>query len=186
MNLATLIVEGDEPALSKLRKALSLQTATSWKKGDVRRNGKNHSSAGFSATIADVRSPGELTRAVQTFLEQCKERGVLFTKSGVSAELSLGFTVGDSQQFVAGVQLSLVTRSRTTSARLVVRRSTTTWKSCQTWSQSRLVRSRTRRSRHPKCLCTRSANTHGSPCLQTLSMGGKRPPPWTTIEQWRA
>ena len=106
MNLATLIVEGDESALSKLRKALSLQTATSWKKGDVRRNGKNHSSAGFSATIADVRSPGELTRAVQTFLEQCKERGVSFTKSGVSAELSLGFTVGDSQQFVAGVQLS--------------------------------------------------------------------------------
>jgi len=107
MNLATLIVEGDEPALSKLRKALSLQTATSWKKGDVRRNGKNHSSAGFSATIADVRSPGELTRAVQTFLEQCKERGVSFTKSGVSAELSLGFTVGDSQQFVAGVQSDL-------------------------------------------------------------------------------
>src|SRR3989442_12987900 len=98
MNLATLIVEGDESALSKLRNALSLQTATSWKKGDLRRNGKNHSSAGFSATIADVSSPGELTRAVQTFLEQCKELGVSSTKSGVSAALSLRITVGASHE----------------------------------------------------------------------------------------
>ena len=106
MNLATLIVEGDEPALSKLRKALSLQIATSWKKVDVRRNGKSYTSPGFSATIADVANPVELTRAIRTFLKQCKEREVSFAKSGVSAELSLGFAVGDSQQFVASVQLS--------------------------------------------------------------------------------
>jgi len=106
MNLAILIVEGDELALSNLRKALPLKIASSWKKGDVRRNGKSHTSPGFSATIADVANPGELIRAILTFLKQCKERGVSFTKTGVSAELSLGVTVGDSQQFVAGVELS--------------------------------------------------------------------------------
>lgn len=106
MNLATLIVEGEEPALGNLRKALPLQIDASWKRGDVRRNGKIHTSPGFSATIADAANPRDLTHAIQTFLKQCKERGVSFAKRGVSAELSLGVTVGDSQQFVAGVELS--------------------------------------------------------------------------------
>ena len=85
---------------------MPLQITTSWKKGDALRNGKTHTSPGFSATIADVANPRELTREIQTFLKQCKERGVSFSRSGVSAELSLGVTVGDSQQFVAGVELS--------------------------------------------------------------------------------
>jgi hypothetical protein len=106
MNLATLIVEGEQSALGDLRKALPLQIAASWEKGDIRRNGKPHASPGFSATIADAANPRELAHAVQTFLKQCKERGVSFPKSGVSAELSLGVTVGDSQQFVAGVEFS--------------------------------------------------------------------------------
>ena len=106
MNLATLIVEGDEVALGMIRKTLSLRTDTSWKKGDVGRNGKRHASSGFNATIADVANPVELALAIRGFLKQCKECGVVFSHAGVSAELSLGFTVGDSQQFVASVELS--------------------------------------------------------------------------------
>lgn len=106
MNLATLRIEGEEPALEALAKALPLVHDSRWKKGDSRRNGTVHSCSGFVATVADAENPGQLVILVRAFLEECKKRGVVFSRFALSAELSLGFTVGDSVQFVAGVEFS--------------------------------------------------------------------------------
>jgi hypothetical protein len=104
MNLATLSVEGEDSALATIAEQLPLKHEQQWKKGDPRRNGKVHSSSGFQITVADAKNPGELTKCIHAFLAQCKESGIVFPEKSLVAELSVGFTVGDSEQFVAGVE----------------------------------------------------------------------------------
>ena len=106
MNLATLRVEGADDSLESLKSAISLSIDTEWKKGDKRRNGVSHELSGFSATVADAKNPSELIRIVRAFLAQWKERSIVISSRGLEAELSLGITVGDSEQFVASIELS--------------------------------------------------------------------------------
>ncbi len=106
MNLATLRVEGTEEALASLRGTLRLEADATWKKGEPKRRGGHHSSAGFNATIADASNPDEMIVAIRNFSAMCKEQGVSFVRPSLSAELSVGVTVGDSDQFVASVALS--------------------------------------------------------------------------------
>ena len=44
--------------------------------------------------------------AIREFIAECKARHFVFSGSGLSAELSLDVTVGDSEQFVAFVDFS--------------------------------------------------------------------------------
>lgn len=106
MNLATLRVEGTEEALASLRDTLCLEADATWKKGEPKRRGGHHSSAGFNATIADASTPGEMIVAIRKFFAKCQEQGVGFVSPSLSAELSVGVTVGDSDQFVASVNFS--------------------------------------------------------------------------------
>lgn len=106
MNLATLRVEGSDSALEALKNVFSLVRVTQWSKGDSRRNGSVFTTSGFNATVADTENPKELTRIICSFLMQCKEKGVVFPNLNLVAELAIGFTVGDSKQFVAGVEFS--------------------------------------------------------------------------------
>jgi len=106
MNLATLRVEGTDSALESLKKALCLECDTQWKKGDKRRNGRAHTLSGFNATVANARNPGELEGLIRSFLAQCKNNNIVFPSLDLSAELAVGFTVGDSEQFVAGVEFA--------------------------------------------------------------------------------
>lgn len=106
MNLATLRVEGTDSSLEVLKKALPLVCDAQWSKGDSRCNGSVHTSSGFNATVADAGNPRELSRLIRAFLVQCKEKGIVFPSLNLVAELAVGFTVGDSEQFVAGVEFS--------------------------------------------------------------------------------
>ena len=106
MNLATLRVEGTDSALESLKTVLSLECDTQWKMGDKRRNGRVHTLSGFNATVADAKNPGELTELIRSFLVQCKDNKIVFPNLDLSAELAISFTVGDSEQFVAGVEFS--------------------------------------------------------------------------------
>jgi len=106
MNLATLRVEGTDGALNILKEALSLECDTQWSKGDKRRNGSVHALSGFNATVADATNPRELVSLIRVFLARCKEKGIVFPSLNIEAELAVGFSVGDSEQFVAGVEFS--------------------------------------------------------------------------------
>ena len=105
MNIATLRIEAEEPTLSALRAALPSPADKHWRKGERGRNGSVHALSGFNATIAEAPNPGALVSGIRNFLTQCKERNLDF-RGARAAELSIGFTVGDSQQFVASLDLS--------------------------------------------------------------------------------
>lgn len=105
MNLATLRVEGEEASLAALAKRLGLDIDASWKKGEARRRGGEHESSGFNATVADAENPKEMVRSIGEFLKKCETSKVSFVSEGLSAELAIGVTVGDSEQFVAFVDL---------------------------------------------------------------------------------
>jgi hypothetical protein len=106
VNLATLRVEGNDTLLDILARKLSVTEHWRWKKGDPRRNGRTHSMSGFSVTVADAANPGELVRCIRTFLEKCKTIDASFAQDGLMAELSVGFTVGDSEQFIDTVEFA--------------------------------------------------------------------------------
>jgi len=105
MNIATLRVEGEEPALSALTATLPGRADTQWLKGERGRNGVVYALSGFNVTVAEAPNPRVLVSELRKFLAQCRDRKLDFRK-GLTAELSIGFTVGDSQQFVASVDFS--------------------------------------------------------------------------------
>ncbi|MCA3106742.1 MAG: hypothetical protein ACK5V0_00670 [Alphaproteobacteria bacterium] len=106
MNLATLRVDGTDQAIQAMCNLLGLEPDQTWKKGDPRRRGGFFSSSGLSATIADAKNPGEMVVAIREFVAQCKARDFAFSGSNLSAELAIGVTVGDTEQFVAFVDFS--------------------------------------------------------------------------------
>ena len=106
MNLATLRIEGTDPAIQAVCNLLGLEPDHTWKKGDPMRRGGFFSSSGLSATIADTTNPGEMVVAIREFIAQCKARDIVFSGSNPSAEIAIGVTVGDTEQFVAFVDFS--------------------------------------------------------------------------------
>ena len=105
MNLAILIVEGTDGALQAASRSLGREVST-WKKGAPKRRGGFHSISGLSATIADSQNPGEMVKAILEFVAECEAKSLVFAGLGLSAELSIGVTVGDSEQFVACMEFS--------------------------------------------------------------------------------
>ena len=106
MNLTTLRAEGNVNALESVKSKLCLACDAQWHKGDIRRNGVAHEFSGFSATIADTETPKELIIFIGNFLDQCKENNIKFQNLNLSAILAVGFTAGDSAQFVACLEFS--------------------------------------------------------------------------------
>jgi hypothetical protein len=105
MNLVTLNVNGSDDALLSLQQSLPIALDNAWRKGDRRRSGALWETSGFSATIADGANPRELEERLGAFIAECVFRGIIFGEPGVEAQLSIGVTVGDSQQFVASIDL---------------------------------------------------------------------------------
>lgn len=106
MNLAMLRIEGTDEALQTVRNTLGLVPDSMWKQGEPKRRGGFFSSSGLSATITDAKNPGEMLVAIREFIADCKARHFVFSGAGLSAELSIGVTVGDTGQFVACVDFS--------------------------------------------------------------------------------
>ena len=106
MNLATLFVEGESNDLNIIANQLDLKQETQWEKGGINRKGNIHSTSGFQTTIADADDTEELMNSIRSFLDKCKNRKIVFSPEIFTVELSLGFTVGDSEQYAAGVSFS--------------------------------------------------------------------------------
>ena len=106
MNIAMLRIEGSDSALVAIMKDVPLTVEFKWKKGDRRRNGEFYEASGMSATVVDANNPKELTDLVRGFLVKCIDKKINFSNHNLVAELSIGFTVGDSVQFVAGIDFS--------------------------------------------------------------------------------
>lgn len=107
MNLAVLRVKGPERSLNEVRRSLNLVCDAEWEKGDKRIGGRVSDASGFNATIADANNPNQLIESVRIFLSDCKAKKVVFPSLELVAELDIGFTVGDSDQFVGSVEFSV-------------------------------------------------------------------------------
>lgn len=106
MNVAILLVEGGDEALDVVLNGLALVPDSRWTLGEKRRSGRVHSRSGFSSTLADEQTPRELMEVVRSWLVRYGTDRPSFKDTGLKAELSVGFTVGESKQFVAGVEFS--------------------------------------------------------------------------------
>jgi hypothetical protein len=106
MNLAVLRVEGKSDALNGLLDRLRRKPDAEWKEGELKRRGGKHEKSGFTSTIADAATPRDMVIAVRRFLTKCSAQDMSFSGQGLTAELSVGVTVGDSVQFVASVDLT--------------------------------------------------------------------------------
>ena len=106
MNLATLRIEGTDEALQTVQAMLSLVPDSTWKQGEPKRRGGVFASSGLSTTIADAKNPVEMVVAIREFIAECNARHFAFSGFGLAAELLIGVTVGDSDQFIAFVDFS--------------------------------------------------------------------------------
>jgi hypothetical protein len=106
MNLATLTIEGTEDALRPFIEKLGLKLDSRWTKGEPKPRGGQYASSGVSATIADAANPVEMVRCIREFLSDSEVKGIDFLSAGLSAELVIGITVGDSEQYVAFIDFA--------------------------------------------------------------------------------
>ena len=106
MNVAQLWVTGSETALAKVCDLLAFDPDSSWRQGDMMRNGKVHEDNGVGISIADAISPRELVEEIRSFVVRCVDSDANFKKLGLTANLSLGYTVGDSEQFAACIEFT--------------------------------------------------------------------------------
>lgn len=106
MNLATLRMNGSDDEISSTCNRLGLSITSTWKKGDAKRQGGVRADSGLSATIADAKTPAALVSAIRTFFAACQEHKVSFLAPSLKAEIAVGVTVGDSEQFVACVDFT--------------------------------------------------------------------------------
>lgn len=105
MNLATLRIEGDDAALTSAVTQLGLSVDTRWRKGEPRHRGGTHQLSGLNATVADSDNPNAMIQSVREFLAKCQASKFSFIASGLSAELAIGVSVGDSEQYVGFVEV---------------------------------------------------------------------------------
>ena len=104
MNLALLRVEGEEEMLELIIEHMDLKPEQRWKAGEERRTGQPYRTSGFSTTVADSPNPAQMLVRIRAFLETCKSRSTDFLD--VQAELSVGVTVGDDEQYTAVLEFT--------------------------------------------------------------------------------
>jgi hypothetical protein len=106
MNLAILRAVGESAGLENLLALLQRKPDSEWKEGESRRRGGVYQNSGFTLTLSDAATPHNMIVAVRRFLTECDMQGTFIARQGLSVELSIGITVGDSRQFVASVDLN--------------------------------------------------------------------------------
>jgi hypothetical protein len=105
LNSAVLRISGSDAALDQLVLKLNLEVNTRHRYGDPGPRGLPHATSGLNASIADGIRPAALIVQLRNFLNTCLALGsALFTD--VDAEVSLGVSVGDDDQFVVSLDLS--------------------------------------------------------------------------------
>jgi hypothetical protein len=105
LNTATLRLTGGDALLDEVVGKLQLRVTSRFRAGEPRRRGGTHVESGLSANIADAANPGALMKQVRAFIQECLKHGPTLFPAPVDAEIAVGFSVGDSVQFVASVEL---------------------------------------------------------------------------------
>jgi hypothetical protein len=106
LNMVSLRLSGDDAALDEIVHKLNLAVTTRFKAGDLRGGGGTRVTSGLNASIADEVNPSDMLARIRTFVSECLQRGPTLFANGVSAELSIGTTVGDSSQYLASLDFS--------------------------------------------------------------------------------
>lgn len=106
MNTAILWIRGEQQAVDDLLQDTGALPDKVWKRGDAKIRGAVHENSGFSVVMADAETPLEMVATTRRILGSYNEAGVHFDAINLSAELSLGLTVGDPRQFAAIVSFT--------------------------------------------------------------------------------
>lgn len=101
MNVAQLWLTGSKSDLTNMCRRLELYPDSSWCQGDKKRNGKVYEDNGVGICIADASTPMGLVGEIRSFIKRCFQSGISFKNTALKANLSIGYTVGDSVQFSA-------------------------------------------------------------------------------------
>lgn len=105
LNTATLRLKGGDALLDGVVGKLQLRVTSRFRAGEPRRRGGTHVDSGLSANIADAENPDALMKQVRAFIRECMKHGPTLFPPAVDAEIAVGFSVGDSVQFVASIEL---------------------------------------------------------------------------------
>ena len=76
-------------------------------KGDYISKGKQFSSSGFNVDIPDSESPVDMVNKIESLLIEFQANSINFVGSKLSANLDIGFGVGEDEQFAAEYNISL-------------------------------------------------------------------------------
>jgi hypothetical protein len=80
---------------------MSVEPESMWHVGDKGIRGQAHKDSGVSFVVSDASSAQQLASDLQQFLKRNRFALSELTGRGLTAELDVGVTVGDSQQYVA-------------------------------------------------------------------------------------
>lgn len=108
MNIAILRVCGKCEDLERLRKNYKFEVYSQWKKGDPISKTKTFSGSGFKVLIPDGSSPSDMIEILSSQLLDLSAQRIDFRDYGVTAEIDIGFGIGEEKQFIATYDLSLV------------------------------------------------------------------------------
>lgn len=92
MNIATLKVHGGDEGLADIRDGLPVEPDGDWRRGDVKPDGRVRIDSGFYVHLAADDDPGELLKAICSFLAESSARGIHFERADVAAELRISFS----------------------------------------------------------------------------------------------
>lgn len=108
MNIALLRVSGKCEDLKRLRQDYKFEVYRQWIKGDLISKTRVFTESGFKVSIPDGNTPTEMMEILVSLLLDLSIQGINFRDYGVTAEMDIGFGVGEEKQFVATYDLSLV------------------------------------------------------------------------------
>lgn len=110
MNQVILRASGNTKDLDNLRNELEtklgLVCGNKWKQGDKNQLGKIIKISGYNIFITDSANPKELVEDIELFVKSFKAKTI--SLSDISAELSIGITVGGTEGFIKTLDFSPV------------------------------------------------------------------------------
>lgn len=122
MNMAKLIVHGDDATLTSILEVLPSDPERQWRKGEAKEGGRVYLDSGFEVLVAQAGEPQILPSRLRSYLAECASRGVSFDMPRIVAELqlelradagqeSLDFSLADLLALTEmGISLSILTR----------------------------------------------------------------------------
>jgi hypothetical protein len=122
MNMAKLIVHGDDLTLASIIEVLPSDPERQWRKGEAKSVGRVYLDSGFEVLVAQASQSQVLPSRLRSYLAECSSRGVSFDMPRIVAELQLelhadagqeplDFSLADLQVLTEmGISLSIVTR----------------------------------------------------------------------------